>query len=119
MYHDYRRAAIVAVFTQQMRTDEDNFPFSPSLSGFFRSLEAKLYPFLCMLQMTISRRTTYPVPYVIREEMGTSLRSVHTSAERHRRDYRLLRDIVLLFDSIQRDYDVNFGRRLTPALSLS
>lgn len=113
VYYDYNRAAVVAVFVQQMRTDEENFPFSPSLTTLFRYLESKLYPFLCVMKMTLFSRTSLSVPVVTSDVMATSLVNMRTTAERHRRDYRILRDVVLLFDSIQKDYDVSFGRTVS------
>lgn len=93
-----------------MRQDEENFQFSLSLNQLFRQLESKLYPFLCIMKMTIVNRSAQ-VPYVSRDVMGNSLRHINTEAERHRRDYRILRDIVLLFSSIQADYETDLSRQ--------
>ena len=106
---DYRRASLVAVFIEHIRTDEEISAVSPGLDFYFRKLEAKLFPFLCYIKMAFIRRVPhYHLPLISSQEIIRSLIQVDSGAERHMRDYKILRDLVLMFHSIKHDYSAAF-----------
>jgi hypothetical protein len=86
-----------------MLADEEHSAYSPSYTSHFRHIESKIYPLLCQLKMAILNKGAQ-LPHISNDVMHTSLRNVDTHALRHMRDYRILKDIVRLFHSIQGDY---------------
>lgn len=63
------------------------------------------------MKVAIVHRDTM-LPYVSSDVMHTSQRIVETRAQRHMRDYRILKDVVRLFHSIQLDYEnISNGNR--------
>ncbi|WAR21541.1 hypothetical protein MAR_015515 [Mya arenaria] len=107
LVEDYRRGSLAAVYIDKVREDEERSNYSPSLDFHFRSLEAKLYPFLCFIKMAFTYRVEIVMPAVSHEEIVNSLQQANTVAERHMRDYKILRDLVHLFHAIQYDYSTS------------
>lgn len=96
-----------------MLADEEHSTYSPNYSVHFRHLESQIYPLLCQLKVALLNRGAR-LPRIRHDVMHTSLRNVDTHAQRHMRDYRILKDIVRLFHSIQADYqNLRLGNPVT------
>lgn len=101
---DYRRVSIASIFVEQMRVEEEESSFSPSFTAHFRLIESQIYPLLCQLKVAILGKGEQ-LPFISSSAINHSLRNTETHAQRHMRDYRILKEFVRLFRAIQSDYE--------------
>ena len=88
---------------ESVKQDEQDSLFSPNYNGDLEILELKMYSFFCHLFYAIESRTNGTILPVV----GPSLQTPENVAERFKRDYKILKDVVQLFRAISVDYELH------------
>lgn len=87
-----------------MKFDENNFEHGAFISD-ITVMETKLYTVLCHVQMAINQLEIDIENYQSRDVMSTQLRTIQYKADRTDRDYIIVKETRLTFQSALMKYE--------------
>ena len=87
-----------------MKSDENNFEHGAFISD-ITVMETKLYTVLCHVQMAINQLEIDIENYQSSDVMSTELRTIQNKADRIDRDYIIVKDTKLTFQSALVKYE--------------
>ena len=104
LLNSFKHISIAAIFIEQVKFDENNFEHGAFISD-ITVMETKLYTVLCHVQMAINQLEIDIENYQSRDVMSTELRTIQNKADRTDRDYIIVKDTRLTFQSALVKYE--------------